>query len=187
MTTSLERQIRREVSKAQEEAFTALLKRHVGQPTLLRLMVLKWAHACMKEGVPRAGVAIFLLGMVKRLASVGNQTVSTQEMWKWRTLAEPIVDVLREAEEQISRVMLDRNLRAQQLENAGRLDEAIQLYETNVTDGFQGVHPYERLRAIYTERQDYENAIRICEMAIANRAPLDPAYLARLRQLYKGD
>jgi len=177
-------QIRREVSKSQEEAFTALLRRHVGQPTLLRLMVLKWAHACMKEGVPRAGVAIFLLGMVRRLASAGSQVISMQEMLKWRTLAEPVVDVLREAEEQISRVMLERNHRAQQMENTGRIEEAIQLYEANITDGFEGVFPYDRLRAIYTQRQDYENAIRVCETAIANRAPLDPAYLARLRQLY---
>lgn len=178
---------KREVSKAQEEAFIALLKRHATQPTLLRLMVLKWAYTVMKEGVPRAGVAIFLLDMVRRLASSGSQAASMEEMWKWKTLAEPVIDVLREAEEQISRVMLDRNRRAQQLENAGRLDEAIQLYEANVTDGFQGVYPYERLRAIYMERKDYQNAIRVCEAAIANRVPLDPSHLARLRQLYKGD
>jgi tetratricopeptide (TPR) repeat protein len=185
MSSTSGKPAQREVSQLQEEALLDLLKRNVGRPTLLRLMVLKWAHGCMREGVPRAGVAIFLLGMVRRLASVGNQSSGLREMWKWRTLAEPIVDVLREAEEQISRVMADRNQRAQQLEAAGRLDEAIELYETNITDGFQGLLPYERLRIVYTERKDYANAVRVCETAIRNRVPLDPSHLARLRQIYK--
>ena len=65
-------------------------------------------------------------------------------------------------------VMLDRNMKGKELENAGNIDEAIPLYEANLIDQFMGTHPYERLRIIYRSRKDYENAIRVCQSAIDN-------------------
>jgi hypothetical protein len=50
-----------------------------------------------------------------------------------------------------------------ELEKTNQIDEAICLYEENVTDWFRGNHPYDRLRVIYSERKQYNDVIRVCE------------------------
>ena len=60
-----------------------------------------------------------------------------------------------------------RNLEALAAEQAGRLDEAIALYERNVTEGFPADLPYGRLVAIYERRADFEAAARVLRRAIA--------------------
>ncbi len=42
-----------------------------------------------------------------------------------------------------------RNLQGLELERAGRIAEAIELYEQNIAEGFEGDWPYGRLVAIY--------------------------------------
>lgn len=59
--------------------------------------------------------------------------------------------------------MADRNMQGRDLEKAGHLDDAIRLYEINVTQGFDGPFPYERLRIIYLKQKAYDRAIRVCE------------------------
>jgi hypothetical protein len=59
-------------------------------------------------------------------------------------------------------VMVDRNLNGKTLEAAGEVDKAIALYEENVSDLFDGNHPYDRLRVIYTKRKQFAEAIRVC-------------------------
>lgn len=71
-----------------------------------------------------------------------------------------------EAEHAIATIMVDRNLRGKDLEKHGKINQAIPLYEANLTDRFDGTHPYERLRIIYTQRRDYRNAIRVCQAYI---------------------
>lgn len=73
------------------------------------------------------------------------------------------VALLLQVERELSTIMVERNQEGSQHEKAGQVDEAIRLYEANLRDEFKGSHPYERLRIIYTERKDYENAIRVCE------------------------
>jgi hypothetical protein len=68
----------------------------------------------------------------------------------------------READ-RIFKELFDRNARAKALEKSGETDHAINLYEQNVTDCFDGTYPYERLRVIYTEREQYGAAIRVCQ------------------------
>lgn len=68
---------------------------------------------------------------------------------------------------EIGSVMVERNMRGIELEKRDRIDEAIALYEENVRDGFMGSHPYERLRIIYRKRKDWENALRVCQAAVA--------------------
>ena len=60
-----------------------------------------------------------------------------------------------------------RNLEALAAEQAGRLDEAIALYERNVTEGFPADLPYGRLVAIYERRADFAAAARVLRRAIA--------------------
>jgi len=70
------------------------------------------------------------------------------------------------AGDEIFNAMLGRNQKGQELESEGYIDEAISLYEKNVTDQFTGLHPYERLRVIYTQQKDYGAAIRVCQSYI---------------------
>jgi tetratricopeptide (TPR) repeat protein len=59
-----------------------------------------------------------------------------------------------------------RNLEALAAERAGRLDEAIALYERNVAEGFPGDLPYGRLVAIFERRGAVDQAERVLRRAI---------------------
>lgn len=54
------------------------------------------------------------------------------------------------------------------MEIAGRVDEAISYYETAVTEQMSTRFPYEHLRIIYRQRQQYADARRICQAALQN-------------------
>jgi Flp pilus assembly protein TadD len=60
-----------------------------------------------------------------------------------------------------------RNLSGLAAEQAGRIEEAVALYERNAAEGFPGDWPYGRLVAIYEKRQAFEDAERILRRAIA--------------------
>jgi tetratricopeptide (TPR) repeat protein len=61
---------------------------------------------------------------------------------------------------------VERNLKGIELEKSGRVDEAIQLYEENVKENFEGSHPYDRLAIIYRKRNMIDDEIRVLEKAI---------------------
>jgi tetratricopeptide (TPR) repeat protein len=61
---------------------------------------------------------------------------------------------------------VNRNLRGIELEKAGEVDKAIELYEQNVAEGFDGNHPYDRLAIIYHKQKRYEDEERILLAAI---------------------
>jgi len=56
-------------------------------------------------------------------------------------------------------------LRAQNLEQVERTDEAIPLYEQAVAAGFDAAGPYDRLIAIYTQAEAFADVARIAEAA----------------------
>lgn len=56
-------------------------------------------------------------------------------------------------------------LRAQNLEQVRRVDEAVELYEEAVRARFDSAGPYDRLIAIYSEREQHGDVARIAEMA----------------------
>jgi hypothetical protein len=60
-------------------------------------------------------------------------------------------------------VLVERNNLGSELERRGEIDQAIQLYEANIADCFNGTHPYERLRILYTRQGRYSDAVRVCE------------------------
>ena len=62
--------------------------------------------------------------------------------------------------------MVDRNLKGIEMEKLGHEENARILYEMNIEEGFDGSHPYERLRVIYTRRKDFVQAIRVCQAFI---------------------
>lgn len=59
-------------------------------------------------------------------------------------------------------------LRAQNLEQLGRLDEAIELYEGAVDAAFDSTGPYDRLIALYSERALHRDVVRVADAALAN-------------------
>jgi len=59
-------------------------------------------------------------------------------------------------------------LRAQNLEQIGRLDEAIDLYERGVAERFDSAGPYDRLIAIYSDQARHGEVVRVAEAALAN-------------------
>jgi tetratricopeptide (TPR) repeat protein len=87
-----------------------------------------------------------------------------------------------------------RNLAAMEAEQAGRLEDAIALYERNVAEGFPADLPYGRLVAIYERRGAFDDAERVLRRAIdvlsqstrrtpaAQRATVS-VFRRRLRQL----
>lgn len=66
----------------------------------------------------------------------------------------------------IEDVIVDKNIKAKELEAESKIDEAIQIYESNIADFVDTPAPYDRLRIIYTKRKQYAEAIRVCESFI---------------------
>lgn len=52
------------------------------------------------------------------------------------------------------------------LEGEGKIEEAIKVYEENVTLGYPAHHSYDRLRILYNKRKDEENEKRILKLTI---------------------
>jgi len=61
---------------------------------------------------------------------------------------------------------VERNLRGIQLEAEGLVDNAIECYEANIRDGFDGNHPYDRLAVIFRRRRDADGEIRVLRRAV---------------------
>lgn len=64
--------------------------------------------------------------------------------------------------------VVQRYLRAQNLEQVGRADEAIEHYEAAVEARFDASGPYDRLITIYSNRALHAEVVRIAESALAN-------------------
>ncbi|MDQ3877105.1 MAG: hypothetical protein M3290_01965 [Actinomycetota bacterium] len=58
-------------------------------------------------------------------------------------------------------------LRGQNLEQLGRTDEAVELYESVLAASFDSSGPYDRLIAIYSDRDDHGSVERVAELALA--------------------
>lgn len=59
-------------------------------------------------------------------------------------------------------------LRGQNLEQLGRVEEAIVMYETAVEAGFDSTGPYDRLISLYGDRARHRDVVRVAEAAIAH-------------------
>ena len=59
-------------------------------------------------------------------------------------------------------------LRGQNLEQVGRVDDAVALYESAVSAGFDSTGPYDRLIGIYSNRAAHSDVIRVATMALDN-------------------
>jgi hypothetical protein len=74
-------------------------------------------------------------------------------------------------------------LRAQNLEQLGRVDEAVELYEIALENGFDSSGPYDRLIFIYSDRARHDDVVRVTEAAIEHVHTYDDkrAWYERMR------
>ena len=105
----------------------------------------EWITAEVRRGVPR-------WTLHRRLSKAALQTPVASEKTIMAIEIKAIEDLL-----------VERNRRGKELERTGQIDQAMALYEANVTDRFNGSHAYERLRALYKTRGDFANTIRVCD------------------------
>jgi len=64
--------------------------------------------------------------------------------------------------------LVKRFLKAQNLEHVGKVDEAVGLYESIVEARFDSSGPYDRLIALYDQRAQHRDVVRIAEAALAH-------------------
>ena len=63
---------------------------------------------------------------------------------------------------------VERNNKGTELEKAGKISEAIALYEENIKPGcYPALHSFDRLLVIYRKNKDYKNELRVCKRAIS--------------------
>ena len=62
--------------------------------------------------------------------------------------------------------LIDNNINGERLEKLGKLNEAIALYEYNISQRFDGNFPYDRLAIIYRKQKKYDEEIRVLKQAI---------------------
>lgn len=91
----------------------------------------------------------------------------------------------RRIQDELLNNTMRRNNEGIELEDEGRTDEAIALYEQNVEAGYPATHSYERLMVLYRKRKEYEQEARVIRRAIevyssTSRADLIDKYNKRL-------
>lgn len=62
--------------------------------------------------------------------------------------------------------LVQHYLRGQNLEQLGRLEEAVDLYEGAVTARFDSPGPYDRLIHIYSHRSQHRDVVRVADAAL---------------------
>ena len=68
-----------------------------------------------------------------------------------------------EVANRLSQTLVERNEQGTLHEKLREVNLAIRVYEKNVEDLFDDEHPYERLRLIYSMREQFQDALRVCE------------------------
>jgi len=64
--------------------------------------------------------------------------------------------------------MVELYLRAQNMEQLGRIDDALDLYEQAVAGTFDSTGPYDRLIHLYGGRAQHADVVRIADAALRN-------------------
>lgn len=83
----------------------------------------------------------------------------------WKKRANPISETAASGE---PGVLVQEFLRGQNLEQIGRVDEAIALYERAVAGGFDASGPYDRLLTIYQQRRMHLDVIRVAQACLGS-------------------
>jgi len=86
---------------------------------------------------------------------------------KKKTESEPELKEQNQKNVEIPSNPVDRNLQGKEFEKTGEIEKAIELYEKNIEEEFEGNHPYDRLAIIYRKRKQYREEIRVLNQAVS--------------------
>lgn len=109
------------------------------------------------------------LSEVDNLISEANKTITVRNPISWTDEDQKELDDLREynrKEGEILSKCSDTNNKGIAFEKDGSIDEALKLYEENITLKYPATHAYKRLMILYRKRKDYENELRVIRTAI---------------------
>jgi DNA-directed RNA polymerase subunit F len=120
----------------------------------------------------KAFVDEFLKSIIKNMRITINMVVGgPQGGTDWREILARATEANTGKPFQLERdakiKQVERNLRGRELEREGHVDNAVELYQANVQEGFEGNHPYDRLATIYRQRKDYALEVAVLERAVA--------------------
>jgi hypothetical protein len=124
--------------------------------------------------------------------AVGRTVGIRLDLWgPRRTVVRP-VDKPQRTDLVVPTDPVQRNVMGIDLEAQGLIDNAIACYEPNVSDGFDGNHPYDRLAIIYRRRGEVDKELAVLRRAIdvfeklqiSPRPDVAPK-LAKFRQRYE--
>ena len=131
-----------------------------------RRKILEWAEERMATGISRQAICDYLLAHTPQVSYEAILGLEGDPKKVQDDSAKHTAYV--EAHRELYAVMVTRNLKGKELEKAERVGQAIQLYEANVSDCFEGGHPYQRLRILYSRQGNYVEALRVCYLGLAN-------------------
>ena len=77
-----------------------------------------------------------------------------------------VMKACQKAASNIEDTTVERNLKGKEHEKIGEIEKAVRLYELNIVDHFDGSHPYDRLRILYTSLGQTADVIRVCKAFI---------------------
>lgn len=111
--------------------------------------LVRWAEDQISKGTPRQIIIDQLMEMVDK---------SFGDPFQMRACLD--------AASEVGQILGTRNSIAKQQEAEGNFEQAIHLYELNVSDKFPGDYTYDRLRIIYSKLGRKEDARRVCKAFI---------------------
>jgi len=124
--------------------------------------------------------------------SVGRTSGTLPDVLGPRPRVDRSIERPKQADIVVPTDLVRRNLMGIELEDRGLIDNAIECYEANARDGFDGNHPYDRLAIIYRRRGETDKELTVLRRAIdvferlqaSPRSDVAPK-LVRFRQRYQ--
>lgn len=86
----------------------------------------------------------------------------------------------KEVEKRVIEKVAENNNRGSDCEKRGEIDEAIKIYEGNLS--YPACHSFDRLMVLYRKKQMYEDEIRVIKKAIEVLCPRYPDLMAQYEQ-----
>lgn len=123
-------------------------------------------HADNKKNPDKAQYPIFPL--LERLSEVEDLMPAVSITFSSESIEEKL-SVLREKNRREGDIMskvADLNNKGIALEKEGRINEAIEAYEENISLKNPARHSYERLMILYRRRKEYDNELRVINVAL---------------------